>query len=56
MFLSKKDTKLNKDSTVLLNQIRTIDKSRLTKKVCSIDNELLYKVDSALKISLGLTN
>ncbi|HLD55870.1 MAG TPA: type II toxin-antitoxin system PemK/MazF family toxin [Candidatus Nanoarchaeia archaeon] len=56
VFLSKKDTKLNKDSTVLLNQIRTIDKSRLTKKVCSIDNELLYKVDSALKISLGLTN
>ena len=50
----KKYSCLDKDSTILLNQIRTIDKSRIRKIVGFFDNEIMKKVDMAIKISLGL--
>ena len=53
VFLLKKDSKLDRDSTVLLNQIRTIDKSRLTQKIGSLEVYIINKVNLALKISLG---
>lgn len=43
-----------KDSVILLEQLRTIDKRRLKDKVCHLDSEILSKVDRALKISLEL--
>ena len=43
-----------KDSVILLEQLRTIDKKRLREKVCHIDAENMKKIDYALKISLGL--
>ena len=45
---------LPKDSIVLLNQVRTIDKKRLGKKVGMISSDALSKVDRAIAISLGL--
>lgn len=45
---------LMKDSVVLLEQLRTIDKQRLKDRVCRLDNEILKKVDRALEISLEL--
>ena len=54
VFISKKDSHLDKDSTIMLNQIRTIDKSRVIKKISSVDFYLMNKVDFAIKISLGL--
>ena len=54
VFLSKRDSKLNKDSTILLNQIRTIDKRRVVKKISSLNIHLIEKVNFALKVSLGL--
>ncbi|MZQ75934.1 MAG: PemK family transcriptional regulator [Peptoclostridium sp.] len=45
---------LVKDSVVLLEQIRTIDKKRLREKIGSFDEKLMLKVDEALQISLGL--
>jgi mRNA interferase MazF len=50
----KQKSKLKKDSTILLNQIRTIDKNRIMKKISSLDEFLLEKVDLALKTSLHL--
>ena len=44
---------LPKDSVVLLEQIRTIDKRRLQGKICSLDQEKMRKVNLALLISLG---
>lgn len=45
----------NKEGKVLLNQIRTIDKQRLDgKKVISLDKEIMFQVDKALKIALAL--
>ena len=45
---------LAKDSVVLLEQLRTIDKKRLKDKVCHLDNQILLKIDKALEISLEL--
>ena len=45
---------LAKDSVVLLEQLRTIDKKRLKDKVCHLDNSILLKIDKALEISLEL--
>ncbi len=44
-----------KDSVVLLEQIRTIDKSRLREKVCHLDDTILKKINTALEVSLALT-
>ena len=54
IFISKDESGLDKDSTIMLNQIRTIDKSRLIKKIGLLDNFTINKVDLAIKISLGL--
>ena len=43
-----------KNSVVLLEQIRTIDKQRLKEMVCHVDKKLMRKVDEALRISLEL--
>ncbi len=45
---------LPKNSIILLNQIRTIDKKRLGKRIGMLSSEIIEKVDSAIKISLGL--
>ncbi|HOA79854.1 MAG TPA: type II toxin-antitoxin system PemK/MazF family toxin [Defluviitaleaceae bacterium] len=45
---------LVKDSVVLLEQIRTIDKKRLKEKICHLDKDLMKKVDKSLMISFGL--
>ena len=46
---------LPKDSVILLEQLRTIDKRRLKDKVCHLDSAMLDKVNHALEISLELT-
>ena len=45
---------IEKDSVILLEQLRTIDKRRLKDKVCHLDGKILSKIDKALKISLEL--
>ena len=46
---------LVKDSVILLEQVRTIDKSRLRERVCHLDDEILKRIDKALLISLALS-
>jgi mRNA interferase MazF len=45
---------LEKDSVILLEQIRTIDRSRLKEKVTALDHDTMDKVNKAAEISLGL--
>lgn len=52
--LSVRECEITKDSVILLEQIRTIDKQRLKEKVCHLDENILHRVDRALKISLEL--
>ena len=52
--LSAMEYALPKDSVILLEQIRTIDKQRLKEKVCHLDDAMMQRVNHALLISLGL--
>ena len=52
--LSANEYGLSKDSVVLMEQIRTIDKKRLKEKIGHMDEELQYSIDEALRISFGL--
>jgi len=45
---------LAKDSVILLEQVRTIDKKRLRERIGRLDDSMMHKVDKALLISLGL--
>ena len=54
IFISKGESSLDKDSTIMLNQIRTIDNVRLMKKIGLLDNFTMNKVDRAIKVSLAL--
>ncbi|MDF4200929.1 type II toxin-antitoxin system PemK/MazF family toxin [Bacillus subtilis] len=54
--LVAKEVGLEKDSVVLLEQLRTIDKQRLKDKVTHIDEKLMQRVNNALKISVGLAS
>ena len=44
---------LSKDSVVLLEQIRTIDKRRLKERIGFLSEQMMLRVDNALLISLG---
>ena len=52
--VSQKDSDLDYRSTILLNQIRAVDKKRILKIISTLSPVLIKKVDSAIKISLGL--
>ena len=52
--LSGRSCGLTKDSVVLLEQIRTIDKRRLKERMGRVDASLMNKVDSAIAVSFGL--
>ncbi len=52
--LSAKEYGLEKDSVILLEQIRTIDKQRLQQKITELDERIMARINEALKISLGL--
>lgn len=45
---------LAKDSIVLLEQVRTIDKQRLKEKMGTLDGNSMHRVDKALSVSFGL--
>ena len=52
--VSSQNCGLAKDSIVLLEQIRTIDKQRLKEHMGHLDNSAMNKIDEALSISFGL--
>ena len=52
--LSARQCQIVKDSVILLEQLRTIDKQRLRDKVCHLEPGILARVDEALRVSLEL--
>jgi len=52
--LPGKRCNLTKNSLILAEQVRTIDKTRLKEKICTLDDDLMEKVNKAIVISLGL--
>ena len=47
---------MEKNSVILLEQLRTIDKMRLKYRVCHLDDKMMNQVNHALAISLELTS
>ena len=54
--LSAQSYGLSKDSVVLLEQIRTIDKKRLKERMGRVDDGMMTKIDDAIAVSFGLTD
>lgn len=52
--LLAKEYDIVKDSVILLEQLRTIDKTRLKDKVCHLDRKTMERVNEALRVSLEL--
>ena len=52
--IDAKEFGLNRDSVILLEQVRTIDKQRLREKIGSLDEKQMKKVNEAISISFGL--
>ena len=52
--LTTKECSIIKDSVILMEQLRTIDKQRLRERICHIDEEMQKKVNKALLVSLEL--
>ena len=53
--LSAAESSLNRDSVILLEQIRTIDKRRLRERIAHLSPQVMGRIDQAIRISLGLT-
>lgn len=54
VFLTKKESGLNNDSKIKANQIRTIDKQRLYKKISELTEEKITEMEQAILIHLGI--
>ncbi len=54
--IASNDSGLVKNSVVLLEQIRTIDKKRLKEKMGSVDMKSMNKINHAISISFGLND
>ena len=52
--LNAQSVGLTRDSVILLEQIRTIDKSRLRERMGKLDDNTMTKVDNAIAVSFGL--
>ncbi len=52
--ISSAESGLSDDSIILLEQIRTLDKSRLKTKIGNVNSETLKKIDIALAVSIGI--
>ena len=52
--LSAAECDITKDSVVLLEQIRTIDKKRLLERMGKLDEDVMSRVDEAIAVSFGL--
>lgn len=53
--IDARDYGLSRDSVVLLEQVRTIDKKRLKEKIGHLDERMMAQVNEALEISFGLS-
>ena len=53
--LSGRSVGLNRDSVILLEQIRTLDERRLRERMGRVDGTVMEQVDAAIAVSFGLT-
>jgi mRNA interferase MazF len=54
MFINKKNSKLTKDSVILISQISVIDKERLLEKISKVNREIMEKIENNIMFILGI--
>ncbi|MDR2029336.1 MAG: type II toxin-antitoxin system PemK/MazF family toxin [Treponema sp.] len=54
IFINKQDSKLTKDSVILVSQTGVIDKERLKEKVSKISREIIEKIENNMMFILGI--
>lgn len=54
IFLGKEDSKLAKDSVIVVSQIYAIDRQRMIEAVCKLDKSIIHEVEYGLKMVLGI--
>lgn len=54
VLLTPENSRIEKFSKVLLNQIRAVDKKRLITKIGAVNEETIEKIDEAIRISLNV--
>jgi len=54
ILITKKESKLRKDSVITLSQIEVIDRQRLVEKISKIDRTIMEKIDNNLMFVLGI--
>jgi mRNA interferase MazF len=54
IFINKKDSKLTKDSVILISQIGVIDKKRLLEKVSKINSNIMEKIEANILFITGI--
>lgn len=54
--IKRNKSHLERDSVILCEQLRTIDKKRLSEKIGQLDGDTMLKIDNALGVSIGLTS
>ena len=52
--LAARSCGLTRDSVILLEQVRTLDKSRLRERMGRLDEPAMHQVDNAITVSFGL--
>ena len=52
--ITKKESKLNKDSVIILSQVKAIDRVRLIEKISKIDRTIMEKIENNLMFILGI--
>jgi mRNA interferase MazF len=56
ILINKRDSKLTKDSVILISQTGVIDKERLIEKVSKINNDIMDKIENGIIFILGIKN
>jgi len=56
VFIAKQESKLKKDSVIVISQIEVIDRQRLMEKISKIDRILMEKIENNIMFILGIRN
>ena len=54
VFISKEDSKLNKDSVISISQIEVIDRERLIEKIIKIDRSIIENIENNILFVFGI--
>ena len=52
--ITKKESRLNKDSVIMLSQVKAIDRARLIEKISKIDRTIMEKIENNIMFILGI--